>query len=267
MKHSTREKVAYGIGAVGKDMVYSLVAGFLMYYYNIVLGISATFIGVLFMAARVFDAFNDPIMGVVVEKTRTKWGKFRPWLVIGTLLNAIVLYAMFTVPEVLVGTNLLLYTSIAYVLWGMSYTVMDIPYWSMIPAITTPGKEREAMSVVARSCAGLGFALPVALTMVLVPMLGKGVDRVGFSILALIIAGVFIIATFVTVSNVKEKATSDLKSPTVKEMFRALLGNDQALVVVVTIVVFNGSLYLTQQLALYFFKYDVLNRSEERRVG
>ena len=82
-------------------------------------------------------------------------------------------------------------------------------------------------------------------------MLGKGVDRVGFSILALIIAGVFIIATFVTVSNVKEKATSDLKSPTVKEMFRALLGNDQALVVVVTIVVFNGSLYLTQQLALY----------------
>ena len=259
MKHSTREKVAYGIGAVGKDMVYSLVAGFLMYYYNIVLGISATFIGVLFMAARVFDAFNDPIMGVVVEKTRTKWGKFRPWLVIGTLLNAIVLYAMFTVPEVLVGTNLLLYTSIAYVLWGMSYTVMDIPYWSMIPAITTPGKEREAMSVVARSCAGLGFALPVALTMVLVPMLGKGVDRVGFSILALIIAGVFIIATFVTVSNVKEKATSDLKSPTVKEMFRALLGNDQALVVVVTIVVFNGSLYLTQQLALYFFKYDVLN--------
>lgn len=259
MKAATKEKVSYGIGAVGKDMVYSLVAGFLMYYYNTVLGISATFIGVLFMAARVFDAFNDPFMGVVVEKTRTKWGKFRPWLVIGTLLNSVVLYAMFSVPKSLTGTNLLIYTSIAYVLWGMTYTVMDIPYWSLIPAITAPGKEREALSVVARSCAGIGFALPVALTMLLVPMLGNGIERIGFSVLSLIIALVFMLATLITVSNVKEKSISELKSPTVKDMFSALLRNDQALVVVVAIVVFNSSLYLTQQLAIYFFKYDVLN--------
>ena len=71
MKLTGKEKVSYGLGAVGKDMVYSIVSGYLLYYYNTVLGISATFIGVLFMAARIFDAFNDPFMGIVVEKTNT----------------------------------------------------------------------------------------------------------------------------------------------------------------------------------------------------
>ena len=70
MNVAKKVKISYGMGAVGKDMVYSLVSGFLMYYYNTVLGISATFIGVLFMAARIFDAFNDPFMGVIVEKTK-----------------------------------------------------------------------------------------------------------------------------------------------------------------------------------------------------
>lgn len=257
MKAETKVKVSYGVGAVGKDMVYSLVAGFLMYYYNTVLGISATFIGLLFMGARIFDAFNDPLMGVIVEKTHTKMGKFRPWLIVGTLLNAIVLVAMFAVPKGLEGTNLLIYTSIAYILWGMTYTVMDIPYWSMIPAITEAGKGRETLSVIARSCAGVGFAVPVALTMAVVPLLGSGDERTGFAWLAVIISVVFILAISVTVKNVREVTQNVGKSPTIKDMFTSLIRNDQALVVVIAIVVFNSSLYLTQQLALYFFKYDI----------
>lgn len=259
MKLSVREKTAYGIGAVGKDMVYSLVAGFLMYYYNTVLGISATFIGVLFMGARVFDAFNDPLMGIIVEKTKSPWGKFRPWLMVGTVLNAIVLIAMFSIPESLSGNSLLIYTSAAYILWGVTYTIMDIPYWSMIPAITEPGKDRESVSVIARSCAGVGFAFPVALTMVLVPILGNGSERTGFKLIAMIIAAVFVLFIGWTSLNVKEKVKPETASPTIKEMFRAITQNDQAKVVVIAIVMFNASLYITQQLAIYFFKYDIGN--------
>lgn len=257
MKLTAREKVSYGMGAIGKDMVYAFVSGFLMYYYNTVLGISATFIGVLFMAARIFDAFNDPLMGIVVEKTKTRFGKFRPWLFIGTILNAIVLYAMYAVPESITGTPLLLYTSIAYILWGMTYTIMDIPYWSMIPAITESGKDRENISVIARSCAGVGFAIPTALTMFLVPRLGQGNERLGFQIFAAIVAAFFIFAILITVWNVKEKVVEHKKTATLKDMVRTLMKNDQALVVVIGIVVFNASLYLTQQLAIYFFKYDI----------
>ena len=254
-----KEKIAYGTGAVGKDMVYSLVAGFLMYYYNTILGISASFIGILFMGARLFDAFNDPIMGVIIDKTKSRFGKFRPWLLTGTLLNTLVLYAMFSLPESLEGKSLLILSSVAYIIWGMTYTMMDIPYWSMIPAITAHGKERENISVIARSCAGLGFAIPVALTMVIVPLLGGGNERLGFSRLSLIIGIVFIISVTMTVIHVKERVTPKEKSPSLKQMFYALVRNDQALVVVIAIVMFNSSLYLTQQLAIYFFKYDIGN--------
>ena len=94
MKLSAKEKTAFGLGAVGKDMVYMLSASYILYYYQDVLGGSAMAMGIILMAARVFDAFNDPIMGVIVAKTRTRWGKFRPWLLVGTLCNAIVLLSL-----------------------------------------------------------------------------------------------------------------------------------------------------------------------------
>ena len=86
------EKGAYGLGAIGKDMVYMLSASYIQIYFTDVMGISAVAIGILLMVARVFDAFNDPIMGILVAKTKTKWGKFRPWLLIGTITNDVILY-------------------------------------------------------------------------------------------------------------------------------------------------------------------------------
>ena len=94
MELTTKQKAAFGIGAVGKDMVYALSASYVMYYYQDVLGLPATFVGLILMIARVFDAFNDPFMGVLVAKTRTHWGRFRPWILSGTVLNAVVLYAL-----------------------------------------------------------------------------------------------------------------------------------------------------------------------------
>ena len=91
MKLSKKETISYGLGAVGKDMVYMLSASYVLYYYQDILGVSAFAMGVILMATRIFDAFNDPVMGVIVAKTRTRWGRFRPWLLIGTCLNAVVL--------------------------------------------------------------------------------------------------------------------------------------------------------------------------------
>lgn len=140
MELTLKQKTAFGIGAVGKDMVYALSASYVMYYYQDVLGLSASFVGVVLMAARFFDAFNDPFMGVLVAKTRTRWGRFRPWIFSGTLLNALVLYALFAAP-VLDEAALMVYFSVVYILWGVTYTMMDIPYWSMIPAVTRTPKD------------------------------------------------------------------------------------------------------------------------------
>jgi melibiose permease len=255
MKLSVGQKTAYGIGAVGKDMVYALSASYVMYFYQDILGLSATFVGAILMIARIFDALNDPFMGVLVAKTRTRWGRFRPWLFSGTVLNAVVLYAMFAAPDLSQG-GLMVFFSVIYILWGMTYTMMDIPYWSMIPAVTDTPSDREHLSVIGRTCAGVGSALIAMGTMLMVGLLGGDSERLGFRYVALIVAGIFLVAEVICCLFVKERSRSDMETTSVGEMFRSLLHNDQAIVVVITIVLINTALYLTSNLVIYFFKYD-----------
>lgn len=251
-----KEKAAYGLGAVGKDMVYMLSASYILYYYQDILGVNAIAMGIILMAARVFDAFNDPIMGVIVAKTRTRFGKFRPWLMIGTLTNAVILYLMFAAPPALDGAGLVAYAAVTYVLWGVTYTMMDIPFWSMIPAFTQGGKEREGLSTLARSCAGVGSAIVTIITVKCVVWLGQGNELLGFKWFALIIAVLFVVFITITCVSIKEKSTVNVDSPSVGQMFKALIQNDQAMTVVITIVLINCSLYITSNLLIYFFKYD-----------
>ena len=256
MELTLKQKTAFGIGAVGKDMVYALSASYVMYYYQDVLGLSASFVGLVLMAARFFDAFNDPFMGVLVAKTRTRWGRFRPWIFSGTLLNALVLYALFAAP-VLDEAALMIYFCVVYILWGVTYTMMDIPYWSMIPAVTRTPKDRENLSMVGRTCAGVGSALIAMFTMLLVGALGGDSERAGFRWVALIVAVIFAMTELVCCISMKETTPSEMKTATVKEMFSALFRNDQAMVVVGSIVLINSALYLTSNFIIYFFKYDL----------
>lgn len=255
MKLTLTQKTAFGIGAVGKDMVYALSASYVMYYYQDVLGLSATFVGVILMIARVFDALNDPFMGILVAKTNTRWGRFRPWLFSGTVLNAAVLYALFAAPE-LSGSALMVFFAVCYLLWGVTYTMMDIPYWSMIPAVTRTQEDRENLSVVGRTCAGVGSALIAMFTMLLVGLLGGGSERQGFRWVALTVAVLFIVSEVICCCLFRENSQGDMHTAGVGEMFRALFRNDQAIVIVLTIVLINSALYLTSNFILYFFKYD-----------
>ena len=251
-----KQFAAYGLGAVGKDMVYALSASYIMYYYQDILGLSATFVGFILMIARVFDAANDPFMGVVVAKTNSRWGKFRPWLFTGTILNAFVLYALFAAPAVS-GKALMIYFAVMYILWGVTYTMMDIPFWSMIPAVTSTTKDRENLSVVGRTCAGVGYALINVFTVMAVSKLGSGIERTGFRLFALIIVILFVVFILFTCFTIHEQKVENMQTTSVKEMFKALFNNDQAIVTVVTIVLINSALYITSNLLIYFFKYDI----------
>ena len=251
-----KQFAAYGLGAVGKDMVYALSASYIMYYYQDILGLSATFVGFILMIARVFDAANDPFMGVVVAKTNSRWGKFRPWLFTGTILNAFVLYALFAAPAVS-GKALMIYFAVMYILWGVTYTMMDIPFWSMIPAVTSTAKDRENLSVVGRTSAGVGYALINVFTVMAVSKLGGGIERTGFRLFALIIAILFVIFILFTCFTIREQKEENMQTTSVKEMFKALFNNDQAIITVVTIVLINSALYITSNLLIYFFKYDI----------
>jgi len=265
-KLSALSKVSYGLCAVGKDMVYMLSASYVLYYFQDLLGVNAIAMGIILMAARVFDAFNDPLMGVIVARTRTRWGKFRPWLFIGTVTNAAVLYLMFACPPELNAGGLVAYAAVSYILWGVTYTMMDIPYWSMIPAFTEGGRERENLTTMARTAAGIGSAIITIVTMAVVPVLGglyasseageRMTEVVGFKAFAAIVAILFIVFTVLCCVSIKEKSTAGMEATSVRQMFKALVQNDQAMAVTITIVLINVSIYITSNLVIYFFKYD-----------
>lgn len=138
------------------------------------------------------------------------------------------------------------------------------PYWSMIPAFTEGGKERENLTTLARSAAGVGSAIITVVTMIAVHALGamlgggtaKEIEILGFRWFSLIVAVLFVLFTILTCISVKEKSTTQMQTVSVGQMFKALIQNDQALTVVVAIVIINCSIYITSNLVIYFFKYD-----------
>lgn len=264
MKLKTSQKAAFGFGAFGKDLVYMLISGYLLYYYNAVLGMDSAFIGTVLMIARVFDAINDPAMGIVVAKTRTKWGKFRPWILCGTILNAVTIYALYATPASLGAAGQKVWLVIFYFAWGITYTLMDIPFWSIIPAVTEPGSDREGLTSLARTCAGVGDAIPTVLTMVIVPILSASsviADyKIGFKWWALIIAVIFVVSEAVCVVAVKEKPIDEKEEAMhITDMFKSLFKNDQAVTVVVSILLVYAALNICANLVLYFFQFDVGN--------
>ena len=263
MKLTFREKYSYGVGAFGKDLVYAFVATYLMMFFTDEVGLSSVFVGGLFFVSRFWDAINDPMRGMIVDNTNTKYGKFRPWLLIGTLINAVVLVFLFLNPiNFLSGKMVYVYCAIAYILWGMTYTIMDIPYWSMIPSFTSDASERDKISVIPRIFATIGGSTVNTFGLMLISFLGVGSSSVGYFRLGLGISIVFIISTLVTVFNVEERNTVENKEKIkIKEVFSILLKNDQLLVIIASVIIYHIALFLVGGFALYFFKYAIQNES------
>lgn len=255
MKLSMKEKYSFGIGAIGKDAVYAIVSIYLMFYFTDVLGIAAGFVGGLFFVARIWDAINDPIMGLIVDNTRTRWGKFRPWILIGTLVNSVVLIFLFTDCG-LTGNALYIYVSVIYILWGMTYTLMDVPYWSMLPNLTSDKEEREEVSVIPRIFAAFATLIVSSLGLKIVSILGDGNQKSGFLYFSIIISAVFIVTILITVKNTREhNFSSSQEKTTLKQMVNVLVKNDQLITFLFMVLLFTVGQQIIAGIQLYYFKY------------
>ena len=268
-----RSKWCYASGCTGRDLCYTMVSLFLLTYIqytNLVNPTQFLALSVIIVLCRVWDAVNDPMMGTIISNTRTRFGKYRPWVLIGCIVNTLFFVGMFTV-RVDVGSNIdtlgwwnVGILGIFYLLWGMSFTMNDVSYWSLLPILSEDKKDRDRLTTMVAIFASVGqFAAGG-----LVPILTPGNMVLAYRYIALIFALIFLICQvmvfFFTHDNKNDTFTVPIdevesqgkeKNINLKDMFRILVRNKQLLVMALVVLLYTtASSFITAlgQNFLYF---------------
>lgn len=257
-----RNRYTFGLGTVGRDMVYTLISMYLMFYLTDIKVLDTNtlwWVTAIILGARIFDAFNDPIMGMIVDNTHTKWGKFKPWILTGVILSGILTILLFTETGLTGGAYIATF-GILYVAWGICYTMNDISYWSMLPSLSQDQKEREKIGSVARICANVGLFFVVALVVPITEWLGGMVGSMqkGYLLFACILVTIMVAFQLITVIGVKEPKESRERSQnhtSFKELVQVIFKNDQLVVAAISMALFMIGYSTTTSFGLYYFKY------------
>ena len=262
-----KNKLGYGVGAIGLDLSYGLFYSYLAKYFTDTLDLNYWFLLLLTPVARIWDGINDPMMGTIVDNTRTKMGKYRPWILIGACCNAVVLSFLFTNPGLATdGLGIHIYVAVFYVLWGMTNTMADIPYWSMVPSFTSDPNERSLISTLARTFSGLGQGIiaigaPILMSAVSATtapnesgVMEKVYDARSFMICAAVCAVCLIFFSGLSVATTKETQTTKAAEKfSFKKALTIIRSNDQLLVFMLFAMISNAGWYLTSGVATYYF--------------
>ncbi len=230
-----RNLILFPLGTVGRDMIYNLVTSYLLTFVLFTRNLNAaqlSAITAIMVAARIFDALNDPVMGNIIERTRTRWGKFKPWLVIGILTTSVVIYATFNVK--LQGWSFVWFFGVMYFLYSITYTMHDIAYWGMVPALSSDANTRNQLTSRATLFAGIGGVLAASL----IPNFTAGDNALGgnavtaYGLVALAVAILGPVFLAFTVFGVREQRNYlDEPAPPVSfnKIISTITGNDQLL--------------------------------------
>lgn len=247
-----RNRWFYAIPGTGRDLAYSLYSYFLLTYVLYTRQLTAqqfASISIIMIVCRIWDGINDPIMGGIIENTRSKFGKFKPWIFIGSLTNAITLVIIFT--NRMSGWKFVWVFCLLYLIWDVTYTMNDIGYWSMLPSLTSVARQRDSVTSLANLFAGLGTLLANGL----IPILTVGAFAIGgntitaYSSVAVIIAILFFAGQCIVCAGIKEPnvASVPLEERTgFKKMLKVIVHNDQLMWVTLIMLLVNlGGALLT----------------------
>ena len=275
-----RTKWIYSTVATFRDACYALVSMFLITFiqYSGVLtrGLPAsatseektalfvvTFgvITALVIGYRIFDALNDPFMGVIIEKTHFKTGKYKPWILIGGLTNSVVVLALFLAPQLfswLSGWAYIAWFAVFYLLWGLTFTMNDIAYWGMLPSLTNDERKRNTITTLMSIFCSIGQFVVAGLSPILSGAFGYQI----YPIIAIIVCSLFAIAQIILFLFLKEhKREDDTKvakeKASFKDMFTVLRKNDQALTMVIALFVYYLGSGILNTLGLNYFYFAI----------
>ena len=235
LKLRKKNLLLFPLGTVGRDMMYNLVTSYLLSFILFTRNLTPAQLAAvtaIMVISRVFDALNDPIMGNIIERTRTRWGKFKPWLVIGILLSSVVVCIVFN--SDLQGWSFIWLFGAFYFCYSIAYTMHDISYWGMIPALSSDPNARNQFTSRATLFAGIGGTL----ASMIIPMLTTGAYALGGStnvaygriaLLICILAPLFLAFTVIGVTECREAVTEAAPPISLKKVIKTITGNDQLL--------------------------------------
>jgi len=250
------EKLGYGLGDTASNFFFQVFNIFLLYYYTDIFGLSAAAVGTMFIVTKAVDAFSDPIMGMIADRTNTRWGKFRPYLLIAAVPYGILGYAMFANPD-FSASGKLVYAYATYTLMMLAYTAINIPYSALMGVISPSSEERTKVAAYRFICAFAAAWLIGTFVTPLKNILGGDNEADGFRLTMLIFAVVSIGLFWICFATTKERVQPARKNGKLLEDL-ALLGSNFPWIALVftgiftlmNVAVRNGSI-------IYYFKYYV----------
>lgn len=251
-----RNRICFGLGTIGRDMFYSFEANTILFFLSDVLSLPlwvfAT-VSMVLSVMRIFDALNDPITGLLIDNIRSPWGKFKPAILAGGILSAVFFLMLFG--NIGSGWSFILIFAAAYLLWDISYGVNDIAYWTLLPSMTTDPVQRERCGTFARICANIGMYIVMVAWEPVTAALGN-TPQVWFRCAA-VIAAVYLLFLLFPLLGVKEKRVPRQaeESTTLRQMWRALTGNDQLMWTTLSMALFMVGYCTTTGFAIYYMKY------------
>lgn len=252
---SKKSKWSYTIGATGRDMAYALVSMYLMSYIQYTMKLSvAQFmtLSVIMVLCLVWDAINDPLMGIIIENCNFKMGKYKPWIFAGSILNALVIIALFSIRPT--GWGFVAFFGIGYLLWGMTYTMNDIAYWGMLPSLTSDSKERNTLVTLMSIFICVGQFSVAGVVPVIIA--GNAVNT--YRVVALVVGLCFIGFQMLTTFGVTEKKhmTENKEKLSLKDMFKIFARNDQLIPAGIASLLFNVGSGLLIMFGMNFFYFE-----------
>ncbi|MDD3401477.1 MAG: glycoside-pentoside-hexuronide (GPH):cation symporter [Eubacteriales bacterium] len=261
-KRDRKNMVFFGLGTVGRDMFYAFEANAIMYFLSNILGLPLAVYAaasLVLTVLRIFDALNDPITGLIIDNTRSRFGKFKPAMLVGGVLSAAFYLVMFADLDIKNGWFVVIF-GLAYILWDITYGINDIGYWSMLPSLSLEQKKREKMGAFARICANIGMFIVMVGYFPILSMLGStenNPDPKAWFILAVIVTVLMLGFQLFTLLGVKENRGQfkQEEKTSFRGMLKVLFRNDQLMWTTVAMALFMVGYCTTTSFASYYMQY------------
>lgn len=253
----TREIAGHAAAGIGQNLVYGLWGSYILIFYTDVFGITAGAAGLIMMFTRIWDAVNDPMMGMVADRTRTRWGRYRPWLLFMAVPVGILLILNFYTPALSGGAKVA-YAAITYVLLSMAFTAVDIPYWSLPSAMTRDSGRRAGIFSIARTATTLTSVVSAVIIIPLTQRLGAGDQEKGFFRTAVLFAAFSIFFYLIGFGSIREHVEPvKQKKEGVGNSLKVLACNKPLLLIILSVLIILTANGLRNSTLPYFAQYNL----------